>query len=71
VGELQAEFKELVIADAPIEITGFGSEEIEHIIIGNDQEQNQAGSEAADPAPPSGAAASRGSAICSCSAPIA
>jgi DNA modification methylase len=34
VGELQAEFTELIIADAPIEISGFGSDEIDQIVIG-------------------------------------
>jgi DNA methylase len=32
VGELKAEFEELIIADAPIEISGFGSDEIDHIV---------------------------------------
>jgi hypothetical protein len=29
LGELEAEFRKLVIADAPIEISGFGSDEID------------------------------------------
>ena len=37
VGELKAEFEELIIADAPIEITGFGSIEIDHIVTPRDQ----------------------------------
>jgi DNA modification methylase len=43
VGELKAEFEELIIADAPIEITGFGSDEIDQIIIGKQQDQSEAG----------------------------
>jgi DNA modification methylase len=38
VGELKAEFEELIISDAPIEISGFGSEEIDQIVIGRDQD---------------------------------
>src|SRR6202140_985328 len=34
VGELEAEFKELIIADVPIEISGFGSDEIDKVVIG-------------------------------------
>jgi DNA modification methylase len=33
LGELEAEFKELIIADAPIEISGFGSDEIDQLVI--------------------------------------
>jgi hypothetical protein len=36
VGQLKAEFEELIIADAPIEISGFGSDEIDQIVIGRD-----------------------------------
>jgi hypothetical protein len=53
VGELKAEFEELIIADAPIEISGFGSDEIDEIVSGGDK----GGSEAADFAPPPGACA--------------
>jgi hypothetical protein len=42
LGELEARFKELVIADAPIEITGFGIDEVEQIIIGTDEGQREA-----------------------------
>ena len=35
IGELEAEFKELIIADAPIELSGFGSDEIDQIVIGD------------------------------------
>ena len=48
VGELKAEFEELIIVGAPIEISGFGSDEIDEIVIGNDDvdedahEQSQA-----------------------------
>ena len=38
VGELQAEFTELIIADAPIEISGFGPDEIDQIVIGGDED---------------------------------
>jgi len=34
VGELEAEFKELIIADAPIEISRFGADEIDKIVSG-------------------------------------
>ena len=36
VGELKAEFEELIIADAPIEITGFGLDEIDDITTADD-----------------------------------
>jgi DNA modification methylase len=52
VAELEAEFKELIIADAPIEISGFGSDEIDQILIGNED-----GSEAGDLVPLPGATA--------------
>ena len=32
ISELEAEFKELIIADAPIEISGFGSDEIDQVL---------------------------------------
>ena len=54
VGELQAEFKELIIADAPIEISGFGSDEIDQFVIGG----NKDGGKAGDLAPLPGASAS-------------
>ena len=34
IAELELEFKELVIAEAPIELSGFGSDEIDQILIG-------------------------------------
>jgi hypothetical protein len=49
IGELKAEFEELIIVDAPIEITGFGSDEIDQIVIGRDHDQS-------DPNDQSGAA---------------
>ena len=52
IGELEAEFKELVIADAPIEISGFGSDEIDQIVIGGENAP-----EVGDLAPPPGASA--------------
>jgi hypothetical protein len=54
VGELEAEFKELIIADAPIEISGFGSDEIDQVVVGGDED----GCEAGDLAPLPGASAS-------------
>ena len=53
IGELEAEFKELIISDAPIEISGFGSDEIDQIVIGGDDD----GYEASDLAPLPGASA--------------
>jgi DNA modification methylase len=50
VGELEAEFKELIIADAPIEISGFGSDEIDQLVIG----ANEDGCEIGDLAPSPG-----------------
>jgi DNA modification methylase len=43
LGKLEAEFKELIIADAPIEITGFGSDEIDQIVIGDDVDGDESG----------------------------
>jgi hypothetical protein len=54
LGELEAEFKELIIADVPIEISGFGSDEIDQVVIGG----NGDGCEAGDLAPLPGASAS-------------
>jgi ParB-like nuclease family protein len=45
VGELEAEFSELIIADAPIEISGFGPDEFNPPRIGEDADGD------ADPAP--------------------
>jgi hypothetical protein len=53
IGELEAEFKELIIADAPIEISGFGSDEIDQVLIG----ENEDGYEAGDLVPLPGATA--------------
>lgn len=53
IDELEAEFKELIIADAPIEISGFGSDEIDQIVIG----ANEDGCEVGDLAPLPGVAA--------------
>ena len=49
----RAKFKELIIADAPIEISGFGSDEIDQLVIGT----NEDGCEVGDLAPLPGAAA--------------
>jgi DNA modification methylase len=54
VGELEAEFKELIIADVPIEISGFGSDEIDQVVIGGNEDRCEAG----DLAPLPGASAS-------------
>src|SRR5260370_9556051 len=54
VGELEAEFKERIIADVPIEISGFGSDEIDQVVVGG----NEDGCEAGDLAPLPGASAS-------------
>jgi ParB-like nuclease domain len=43
VGELEAEFKELIIADVPIEISGFGSDEIDQVVIGGNEDGYEAG----------------------------
>jgi DNA modification methylase len=51
--ELEAEFKELIINDAPIEISGFGSDEIDQILIGEIKD----GSETGELAPLPGASA--------------
>jgi DNA modification methylase len=57
--ELKAEFEELIIADAPIEITGFGFDEIDQIVIGRDEDPSEINdqSETAVLAPQSGASA--------------
>jgi DNA methylase len=39
VGELKAEFEELIISGAPIEISGFGAHEIDAIVIGDDRDE--------------------------------
>jgi DNA modification methylase len=51
LGELEAEFKELIIADAPIEISGFGYDEVDQLVIGDGED------EACDFAPMPGAPA--------------
>jgi DNA modification methylase len=43
VGELEAEFKELIIANAPIEISGFGADEIDQVLIGENEDGYEAG----------------------------
>src|SRR5215216_5682200 len=52
IGELEAEFKELIIADAPIEISGFSSDD-DQVVIGEDED----GCETCDLAPLPGASA--------------
>ena len=39
VGELEAEFNELIITDAPIEISGFGSDEIDQLVLGTSENE--------------------------------
>ena len=51
IAELEAEFKELIIAEAPIELSGFGSDEIDQILIGSEDENAEVG----DPEPGAGA----------------
>jgi DNA modification methylase len=55
LGELEAEFKELIIADAPIEISGFGADEVEQLIHAVDED----GPETVDLAPSTGPAIAR------------
>jgi DNA modification methylase len=43
IGELEAEFKELVIDDAPIEISGFESDEIDQLVIAGDEQAYELG----------------------------
>jgi hypothetical protein len=43
IAELEAEFKELIIAEAPIELSGFGSDEIDQILIGSEDENAEVG----------------------------
>ena len=50
IDEPEAEFKELIIADAPIEISGFGSDEIDQLVVG----ANEDGCEIGDLAPSPG-----------------
>ena len=38
ITELEAEFKELIIAEGPIELSGFGPDEIDQILIGSEDE---------------------------------
>jgi hypothetical protein len=51
--ELRIEFEELILADAPIEISGFSLEEIDQIILGDEPEAAERGPLApeADPVP--------------------
>jgi len=55
--ELKAEFEELIIADAPIEISGFGFDEIDQIVFDRDEDPSEIKdqSETAVLAPQSGA----------------
>jgi len=51
--ELKIEFEELILSDAPIEISGFGLDEIDQILIGDDLDAVESGALA----PPIGAIA--------------
>jgi hypothetical protein len=42
-GELEAEFKELIIADAPIEISGFGTDEVEQLVNKVNEDEQETG----------------------------
>ena len=53
--ELEAEFNELIIADAPIEISGLGADEVEQLI----NEVYEDGQEAVDVVPTAGSAIAR------------
>jgi hypothetical protein len=55
LGELEAEFKELIIADAPIEISGFGADELAQLV----NEINEDAPDAVDLAPSAGPAIAR------------
>jgi hypothetical protein len=41
--ELRCEFEELIIAEAPIELSGFGLDEIDELVIGEDGENTEVG----------------------------
>jgi DNA modification methylase len=43
IAELELEFKELIIAEAPLELSGFGSDEIDQIIIGSGDQNSEIG----------------------------
>jgi DNA modification methylase len=43
IEELKAEFEELIIEDAPIELSGFGLDEIDHLVIGDNDEATEEG----------------------------
>jgi DNA modification methylase len=47
--ELKIEFEELILADAPIEISGFGLDEIDQIRLGDEPSANEAGPLAPSP----------------------
>jgi ParB-like chromosome segregation protein Spo0J len=41
--ELKAEFNEMIIEDAPIELSGFGLDEVDHLVIGDNDEATEEG----------------------------
>ncbi len=49
LGELRIEMEELILADAPIEISGFSMPEIVHIVLGEEAEAVEQGPLAPDP----------------------
>ena len=48
--ELKIEFEELILADAPIEISGFSLDEIDQIVIGDEPEASSKGRSSPNPA---------------------
>jgi DNA modification methylase len=49
IAELELEFKELILADAPIELSGFGGDEVDQVLLGPGDQSVEIG--ALDPAP--------------------
>jgi DNA modification methylase len=43
IAELDAEFKDLIMTEAPIELSGFGADEVDQIVIGADGEHAEIG----------------------------
>jgi ParB-like nuclease domain len=49
ISQLDAEFKELILAEAPIELSGFGLDEIDQIVLDANSEDAESGELAPDP----------------------
>jgi hypothetical protein len=49
LGELKIEFEELILTEAPIEISGFALEQIDQIVLGDDVEEVEQGPLAPEP----------------------